>query len=124
MNRVSRWAIALLVLLTAVPLVVYGIAMLFLPETVPLHFGFDGTPNRWGSKYELLVVGAILSGVNVICALCYVFAPALKRMGLLNAPKNNDVGIARVILLISAGIIDVVSVAIIMQVYLVAQAAA
>lgn len=124
MNRVSRWAIALLVLLTAVPLVAYGIATMFLPETVPLHFGLDGTPNRWGSKFELLVIGAILSGVNVICALCYVFAPALKRMGLLNAPKNNDVGIARVILLISAGIIDVVSVAIIMQVYLVAQAAA
>lgn len=32
-----------------------------LPDIIPVHFGFDGTPNRWGSKAELfLMVGVAL----------------------------------------------------------------
>jgi uncharacterized membrane protein len=28
-----------------------------LPERVPVHFGLDGQPNRYGSRYELLLLG-------------------------------------------------------------------
>ncbi len=28
----------------------------YLPEKVPVHFGINGIPNRWGSPMELLVV--------------------------------------------------------------------
>lgn len=96
------WAIVLLAISVVAPVAAYVGALAVLPDTVPVHFGFDGQPDRWGSKHELLPVGFILSGCNLLIALCYAFAPALKRMGLLNAPRNNDVGIARVILVVTA----------------------
>jgi hypothetical protein len=38
-----------------------------LPETIPVHFGLDGTPNRWGNKTEMLwLIGlaALFPGLN------------------------------------------------------------
>jgi hypothetical protein len=43
-----------------------------LPETVPVHFGFDGVANRWGNKSELLFllgIGAIFPAVNAVLSL-------------------------------------------------------
>lgn len=34
------------------------IGLSLMPDTVPVHFGFDGQANRWGSKYELLITPA------------------------------------------------------------------
>ena len=47
------------------PLVVVLIALPFLPDKIPAHFGFDNQVTRWGSKYEtLLFPGAtILMGL-------------------------------------------------------------
>ena len=37
------------------------IIMLFvLPDTVPVHFDISGAPDRWGSKFELLILPAVL----------------------------------------------------------------
>ena len=30
-----------------------------LPDVIPVHFGLDGTPNRWGSKVELFLIVAV-----------------------------------------------------------------
>lgn len=40
--------------------VMAGIAMRFLPDTVPMHFGSDGHVDRYGSKYEFFAVAAVL----------------------------------------------------------------
>ncbi|GJD22497.1 hypothetical protein RIVM261_074530 [Rivularia sp. IAM M-261] len=45
-RRVSDIAIAGLVVLFVVA--IYG--WFVLPDTIPMHFGFDGRPNAWGSK--------------------------------------------------------------------------
>jgi len=34
------------------PLIVVLIALQFLPEQIPAHYGFDNQVTRWGSKYE------------------------------------------------------------------------
>ena len=95
-----RFGVAALIILTLLPLGVCAVSAVILPETVPLHMGFDGTVNRWGSKWELLLImGGVSLVVGVLCTLSYVFAPQLKSMGLLSVPKNNDVGIARWILI-------------------------
>ena len=46
------------------------IAVASLPETVPVHFGDSGTPDRWGSRLELLLMP--MSGI-VISALAIGF---------------------------------------------------
>lgn len=45
---------------------------LSLPQVVPLHFGFDGVPNRFGDKSELLWVagiGGIFPVINAVLSL-------------------------------------------------------
>lgn len=37
------------------PLPVTLIALYFLPDQIPAHYGFDNQVTRWGSKYEMLV---------------------------------------------------------------------
>ena len=46
--------------------VLYFIKMYnIIPQTVPLHFGIDGTPDRFGSKNELMWMIAVLSIVSM-----------------------------------------------------------
>ena len=43
-----------------------------LPEIIPVHFGFNGVPNRYGSKSELLAlvaVSAIFPSLNTVFAV-------------------------------------------------------
>ena len=43
-----------------------------LPEVIPVHFGFDGVANRYGSKVELLILvalSAIFPAMNAVFAL-------------------------------------------------------
>jgi len=51
-------------ILMYLPLVVALIALLYLPEKIPAHYGFDNQVDRWGSKYEALLfpVVSILMG--------------------------------------------------------------
>lgn len=56
--RILIWIIA------AVPLIYLGITWTSLPAEVPLHFDLHGRPDRYGSRNELLVVVAMLSGMS------------------------------------------------------------
>jgi hypothetical protein len=45
-----------------------------LPEIIPVHFGLDGVPNRYGSKLELLIlvaVSALYPSLNTVFAIKY-----------------------------------------------------
>lgn len=41
------------------PLAVTLVALFFLPEQIPAHYGANGAVTRWGSKYEDLILPAI-----------------------------------------------------------------
>ncbi len=48
--KIIKWILALLTLL-------FTIIMLFIfPDTIPVHFDINGIADRWGSKYELLIM--------------------------------------------------------------------
>lgn len=46
-------------ILMLLPLLAILAALLFLPEEIPAHYGFDGQVDRWGSKYETLIFPAL-----------------------------------------------------------------
>lgn len=47
-------------ILTLLPMVMTTVAVLwFLPETIPVHYGFSGQVDRWGSKYESFIFPGI-----------------------------------------------------------------
>ncbi len=42
-------------ILMYLPFVIVLIALPYLPEKIPAHYGFDNQVDRWGSKYETLL---------------------------------------------------------------------
>ena len=84
--------IALLVLVFTVYWVIANYA--FLSETIPTHFNFQGIPDKWGSKNEILVfpiMGAflyiVLTTLNIILAVAkdlrkYINLPSKRKAAL------------------------------------------
>ncbi|MGA2531577.1 MAG: DUF1648 domain-containing protein [Candidatus Aminicenantales bacterium] len=62
-----------------------------LPGRVPVHFGISGTPDRWGSKSEFLVLVAVSWGLTI---LFYAFTLAVPRLArnpqYLNIPRKDE----------------------------------
>ena len=54
----SKIAIIVLMLLS---LVVSGISLAFLDDIIPTHFGVDGNPDQYGSKYFILMFSGIMA---------------------------------------------------------------
>lgn len=50
----------------AIPIVFYVINWDSLPEKVPVHFGSDRTPDRYGSRASLIAIPAILGAVALL----------------------------------------------------------
>jgi len=48
-----------------------------LPQTVPVHFGINGTADRYGSKAEFLIGPSVLFGVSALVYLLMKFLPAI-----------------------------------------------
>ena len=63
----AMWLLALL------PLVLVAVFYSRLPDQVPMHWGFDGEINRYGSKNELWLMGAL----GPLFALLFQFLPRL-----------------------------------------------
>lgn len=54
-------------IIVCIDIVAVAVALSLLPDVVPMHYNFAGEIDRWGSKFEEL----ILPGIMVIFALCW-----------------------------------------------------
>ena len=61
--------IILMVAMLCVGLYYYSI----LPPKVPVHFGSNGKPNRFGSKSELLILSMLFSSVPLMAVVLFKF---------------------------------------------------
>ncbi|WP_316632145.1 SdpI family protein [uncultured Ruminococcus sp.] len=56
-----------IMILAVLPMIYTAVAVFFiLPDTVSAHFGIDGTPDRYGSKYEAFLFPAIILGITLL----------------------------------------------------------
>ncbi len=53
-------------ILMFLPAPVTLVSLLFLPDQIPAHYGFDNQVTRWGSKYETLIFFFFSSHYNYI----------------------------------------------------------
>lgn len=66
----KKFKTIIIAVLSVLPMIYTAVAVFFfLPDTVAAHFGIDGTPDRYGSKYEAFLFPAIILGI----ALLYFF---------------------------------------------------
>ena len=69
----TKWKIAAMWLLALLPLLLVAALYTRLPGQVPMHWGFDGEIDRYGSKNELWLMAAL----GPLFALLFQFLPRL-----------------------------------------------
>lgn len=52
-------------ILMFLPLLITAVAVGFLPDRIPAHYGFGGQADRWGSKYESFLFPAVTIGMGL-----------------------------------------------------------
>lgn len=65
-NRILNYALCLVALVSTV------VALPYLPDSVPMHFDTNGAVDRYGSKYEMLILPAALILINVLAELGFL----------------------------------------------------
>lgn len=56
-------------ILTRLPLAVTLTSFFFMPDEVPVHFGINNQVDRWGSKYELLILPFVTIVIGIVFLL-------------------------------------------------------
>ncbi len=74
-------------ILMFLPLPITLIALRFLPDLIPAHYGYDNQVTRWGSKYESLIFPAI----NIIFGFFMLVMARLARKQEKNGENNEKV---------------------------------
>lgn len=69
-----------------------------LPAKVPVHWGLDGQPDRWGSKWELLLLGPVV--LAVVAGLSWFLdrRDTVKRPGDNEEPRRQVLALAMALL--------------------------
>lgn len=76
----------LITALSFLPLIGSAIAVQFMPDKVPMHYDLSGNTDRWGSKYEfLLISGIFLPIMFIFIVMIDRFEKKAK-----NAPSDKD----------------------------------
>jgi uncharacterized membrane protein len=72
-----------------------------MPATVPVHFGINGTPDRYGSKSEFLIGPFVLMGMSFLVYLLLKFLPAIdpKKFVKYGEPTFNKMALGIVVLM-------------------------
>ena len=82
----------LLISLTVLPLIIGLIALIFLPEKIPAHYGPNFTVDRYGNKFETLIFPIGILFISLIFLL-----PGIFMKNELNKKLTLNIGIALIL---------------------------
>lgn len=75
--KIIKWILAALTLLTTV------IMLFIFPDTIPVHFDINGIADRWGSKYEMLIM-------PIVSLLCVLMLERMKKYYYIKADSSTN----------------------------------
>lgn len=70
-------------------LIFYGVYWFKTPDTIPMHYNLQGQIDRWGSKYESLIIPAGMIILYVLMAFLEK-KPSLWNTGVTITPENKQ----------------------------------
>lgn len=94
------------VILMFLPLVVTAIAIFFMPDEIPAHYGANGMVDRWGSKFESFIFPATIVGFGLFMLL------AAKLSGKVEEENKNNEKITLTVGLVIMAIFNIMDFAI------------
>ena len=80
------------------PLVASLIALQFLPNVIPAHYNIDNVVDRWGSKYEILILPVLIIGFGIFSLVMGKVAQKQEPQG--NNNEKSSLFISNCVLLI------------------------
>lgn len=103
----KRSGLIAMLALTVLPLVLTGLAVLFvLPDTIPMHIGPHGV-DRIGSKYDAFEIAFIVTGCGVLFTLMYAFMDKLAALG---AVHGTDAQGGRTLMIFALALVNAIFV--------------
>ncbi|MDR2866428.1 MAG: DUF1648 domain-containing protein [Methanomassiliicoccaceae archaeon] len=66
---IARTHHAALIILSFLPMMITLAVLPFLPDTIPAHYSISGEVDRWGSRYESLILPAIAAALGMFLVL-------------------------------------------------------
>lgn len=63
----------ILFIISLAPVVITAISLFFINDIVPAHYNASGEIDRWGSKYENLILPAIIIAFYLFWIICIKF---------------------------------------------------
>lgn len=87
-----------------IPLIINSVSLLFLPDKIPTHYNFKGQVDRWGSKYESLILAFI------ILILGFLFLFISKKTGKNKGGANDNEKGSILIFTISLLVLNVINI--------------
>ena len=73
----NNWVNVAAIIIWLVPIIYFITIYASVPQTVPLHFGLNGKPDRYGSKEEMIWVNVLLSAVSLGVYFLIRFLPKI-----------------------------------------------
>ena len=68
MKKIDKKTLIITTLVNLIPIIVGLLIWDKLPDTIPTHFGMDGTPNGWSSKaFTVFGIPLILAFSHLLC---------------------------------------------------------
>ena len=80
------------------PLVASLIALQFLPNVIPAHYNINNVVDRWGSKYEILILPVLIIGFGIFSLVMGKVAQKQESQG--NNNEKSSLFISNCVLLI------------------------
>lgn len=81
MKKINKKTLILTSVVTLIPIVIGLLLWSQLPDTIPTHFGMDGTPNGWSSKgFTVFGLPLFLLGVHLLCVAATTQDPKYDNM--------------------------------------------
>ena len=80
------------------PLVASLIALQFLPDVIPAHYNINNVVDRWGSKYEILILPVLIIGFGIFSLVMGKVAQKQEPQG--NNNEKSSLFISNCVLLI------------------------
>ena len=74
------------------PLVASLIALQFLPDVIPAHYNINNVVDRWGSKYEILILPVLIIGFGIFSLVTGKVAQKQEPQGNNNEKSNLFIG--------------------------------
>ena len=88
-------------IISIIPLILTGIVIQFMPDSVPMHYDMSGQIDRWGSKYENIIFPILIILITLFWQIFILYYEKKALTALTDKERNGAVSNAKCLTIVS-----------------------